>query len=92
MAQNLLYYGDNLDILRRYLKGEAVGLVYLDSSFKSNRDCNVLLPNQDGSRSAVDWLSGSDTAGRLKGSGTSLTKRESSVSSSPFLNATVRGG
>jgi len=25
-----LYYGDNLDILRRYLKDESVNLVYLD--------------------------------------------------------------
>jgi 16S rRNA G966 N2-methylase RsmD len=25
-----LYYGDNLDILRRYLKDESVDLVYLD--------------------------------------------------------------
>ena len=28
-----LYYGDNLDILRRYLKDESVDLVYLDPSF-----------------------------------------------------------
>jgi len=25
-----LYYGDNLEILRRYLKDESVDLVYLD--------------------------------------------------------------
>ena len=28
-----LYYGDNLDILRRYLKDETVDLVYLDSGW-----------------------------------------------------------
>ena len=28
--ENTLYYGDNLDILRRYIKDESVDLVYLD--------------------------------------------------------------
>ena len=28
-----LHYGDNLDILRRYLKDETVDLVYLDPPF-----------------------------------------------------------
>jgi 16S rRNA G966 N2-methylase RsmD len=27
---NYLYYGDNLDVLRRYVKDETVDLVYLD--------------------------------------------------------------
>jgi hypothetical protein len=30
LAVNTLYYGDNLDILRRYVKDESVDLVYLD--------------------------------------------------------------
>ena len=30
MSDNLLYYGDNLDILRRYVKNESVDLIYLD--------------------------------------------------------------
>jgi 16S rRNA G966 N2-methylase RsmD len=33
MAENQLYYGDNLDILPRYLKDETVDLVYLDPPF-----------------------------------------------------------
>lgn len=33
---NLLYYGDNLDILRRYVRDETVDLVYLDPPFNSN--------------------------------------------------------
>ena len=41
LATNVLYYGDNLDILRRYLPDAAVGLVYLDPPFNSNRDDNV---------------------------------------------------
>ena len=38
LATNALYYGDNLDILRRYLPDAAVDLVYLDPPFNSNRD------------------------------------------------------
>ncbi len=30
---NTLYYGDNLNILRRYVKDETVDLVYLDAGF-----------------------------------------------------------
>ena len=38
---NTLYYGDNLDVLRRYVKDESVDLIYLDPPFKSNQDYNV---------------------------------------------------
>jgi hypothetical protein len=48
MADNFLYYGDNLDILRRYLKDESVDLVYLDPPFKSDQEYNVLFASQDG--------------------------------------------
>jgi site-specific DNA-methyltransferase (adenine-specific) len=37
LATNLLSYGDNLDILRRYLPDAAVDLVSLDPPFDSNR-------------------------------------------------------
>ena len=37
LATNVLYYGDNLDILRRYLPDAAVDLVYLDPPFNSTR-------------------------------------------------------
>jgi hypothetical protein len=32
---NTLYYGDNLDILRRYIPDESVDLAYLDQTFSS---------------------------------------------------------
>ena len=35
---NTLYYGDNLKILREYIKDESVDLVYLDPPFNSNRN------------------------------------------------------
>jgi 16S rRNA G966 N2-methylase RsmD len=37
LATNVLYYGDNLDILHRYLPETCVDLVYLDPPFNSNR-------------------------------------------------------
>jgi len=38
-----LYYGDNLDILRRCLKDETVDLVYLDPPFHSAQNDNTSL-------------------------------------------------
>lgn len=61
MSENLLYYGDNLDILRRYVKDETVDLIYLDPPFKSNQDYNVLFAEQDGSRAAAQIKAFEDT-------------------------------
>jgi len=49
---NQLYYGDNLDVLRRYIKDESVDLVYLDPPFKSNQGYNVLFAEKDGTGAA----------------------------------------
>ena len=46
---NTLYYGDNLKILRDYIKDESVDLIYLDPPFNSNRNYNVLFRNEAGS-------------------------------------------
>ncbi len=45
---NTLYYGDNLNILRRYIKDESVDLIYLDPPFNSNRNYNVLFKDESG--------------------------------------------
>jgi len=58
---NKLYYGDNLDILRRYVKDESVDLVYLDPPFNSNRDYNVLFAEQSGKRAAAQIKAFEDT-------------------------------
>jgi DNA modification methylase len=58
---NVLYYGDNLDILRRYIKDETVDLVYLDPPFNSNQDYNVLFAEKDGTRSAAQIRAFGDT-------------------------------
>lgn len=42
MANNKLYYGDNLEVLRQHLQSESVDLVYLDPPFNSARNYNVL--------------------------------------------------
>ena len=53
MPENFLYYGDNLDILRRYIKDESVDLVYLDPPFNSNATYNVLFAEHNGTGDAV---------------------------------------
>ena len=49
---NRLYYGDNLDILRRYVRDESVDLIYLDPPFNSKQDYSVLSKEHSGTRSA----------------------------------------
>jgi len=61
MAENVLYYGDNLDILRRYIKDETVDLIYLDPPFKSEQDYNVLFAEHNGSRAAAQIKAFEDT-------------------------------
>ena len=61
MAENKLYYGDNLDVLRRYVPDESVELIYLDPPFKSNRDYNVLFQERNGSQSAAQIKAFEDT-------------------------------
>lgn len=42
---NRLYYGDNLEVLRRHIRAETVDLVYLDPPFKSGKDYNIIFGN-----------------------------------------------
>lgn len=58
---NVLYYGDNLDILRRYVPAESVDLVYLDPPFKSDADYNVLFAEHSGSGAAAQIRAFEDT-------------------------------
>jgi site-specific DNA-methyltransferase (adenine-specific) len=44
-APNALYYGDNLDILRRKIKDETVDLCYIDPPFNSKRNYNQIYNN-----------------------------------------------
>ena len=61
MAENKLYYGDNLDILRRYIADESVDLIYLDPPFNSNANYNVLFAEKNGTESDAQIRAFEDT-------------------------------
>ena len=61
MSKNVLYYGDNLEILRRYIEDESVDLVYLDPPFKSDQDYNILFAERNGSQAAAQIKAFEDT-------------------------------
>ena len=61
MDTNVLYYGDNLDILRRYIPDESVELVYLDPPFNSNRAYNVIFKDESGQKSDAQLVAFEDT-------------------------------
>ena len=61
MSNNLLFYGDNLDVLRRHIEGESVDLVYLDPPFNSNANYNVLFAERDGRQAAAQIKAFEDT-------------------------------
>ena len=58
---NYLYYGDNLDVMRRHLKDESVDLVYLDPPFNSNANYNVLFQEHDNTKSSSQVMAFEDT-------------------------------
>src|SRR5947199_3507116 len=58
---NLLYYGDNLDILRRYVADESADLIYLDPPFNSNADYNVLFAEKSGEKATAQIKAFGDT-------------------------------
>ena len=59
--KNKLYYGDNLEVLRRYVKDESVDLIYLDPPFNSRQDYNVLFAEKDGTQSSSQIHAFEDT-------------------------------
>jgi site-specific DNA-methyltransferase (adenine-specific) len=56
-----LYYGDNLDILRQYIKADTIDLIYLDPPFKSNQEYNILFEERNGSGSKAQIKAFEDT-------------------------------
>lgn len=61
--RNILFYGDNLPILRNrdYLATESVDLIYLDPPFNSNRSYNVLYKDESGSEAEAQIVAFEDT-------------------------------
>src|SRR3990172_9529388 len=63
LKTNVLYYGDNLDMLRNkdYFPDESVDLVYLDPPFNSNASYNVLFKEATGAPSTAQAEAFKDT-------------------------------
>lgn len=61
MKTNVLYYGDNLEILRRYIPDESVDLIYLDPPFNSNQTYNVIFKDESGRQSDAQLVAFEDT-------------------------------
>jgi len=59
--KNHLYFGDNLDVLQRYVANESVDLVYLDPPFNSNASYNVLFKEHNGAEAASQIKAFEDT-------------------------------
>lgn len=60
-SRNLLYYGDNLYVLREYVRAETVDLVYLDPPFNKGRDYNVLFKEKSGAKPTAQLRAFEDT-------------------------------
>jgi DNA modification methylase len=58
---NELYYGDNLDVLRRHVPTESVDLIYLDPPFQSGKDYNIFFRNEAGVGSEAQVRAFKDT-------------------------------
>jgi len=57
---NTLYYGDNLDILRKYIPDESIDLIYLDPPFNSKANYNILFKEPSGKESVAQIQAFSD--------------------------------
>lgn len=56
-----LYFGDNLDVLRKNIPDESVDLVYLDPPFNSNQIYNVFFKSPKGEQSDAQLAAFKDT-------------------------------
>jgi len=57
----ILYFGDNLDILREHIKDESIDLIYLDPPFNSKRGYNVFMMTPKGHESDAQIMAFDDT-------------------------------
>jgi len=61
METNVLYYGDNLEILRKYIPDNSIDLIYLDPPFNSKATYNVLFKEPTGKPSQAQITAFEDT-------------------------------
>jgi len=58
---NALYFGDNLEILRKYILDESIDLVYLDPPFNSDRAYNIFFRDKTEKKSSAQIRAFEDT-------------------------------
>ncbi len=58
---NTLYYGDNLDILKKYIPDNSIDLIYLDPPFNSKATYNILYKESSGKYSDAQVAAFEDT-------------------------------
>jgi len=61
LKTNVLYFGDNLEILRKYIPENSIDLVYLDPPFNSKKDYNILFKENGGVESEAQIKAFTDT-------------------------------
>jgi site-specific DNA-methyltransferase (adenine-specific) len=61
LKTNVLYFGDNLEILRKYIPENSVDLIYLDPPFNSKKDYNILFKENGGVESEAQIKAFTDT-------------------------------
>ena len=61
MKTNVLYFGDNLEILRKYIPDSSIDLIYLDPPFNSKATYNVLYKEPAGKPSQAQISAFEDT-------------------------------
>ena len=61
LKTNVLYFGDNLEILRKYIPGNSIDLIYLDPPFNSKKDYNILFKENGGVESEAPIKAFTDT-------------------------------
>ena len=59
--ENTLYYGDNLDILRKHIPTDSIDLIYLDPPFNSKANYNILYKEISGEFSDAQITAFEDT-------------------------------
>src|SRR5690242_10661985 len=58
---NILYYGDNLPLLREYIPTASVDLVYLDPPFNSQQSYSAIFRDEHGQASEAQITAFEDT-------------------------------
>jgi site-specific DNA-methyltransferase (adenine-specific) len=61
LKTNVLYFGDNLEILRKYIPDNSIDLIYLDPPFNSKKDYNILFKENGGVESEAQIKAFTDT-------------------------------